>query len=140
MNESVNTGFMERRRKVIEEALGRPSFKDSLRLFLKDIDPGAGPELVRTILGKDVEVPLAVVSSLPSLANLFIRAGLELITQVRSNYPSPMLAGMVAALLRDVDTETLAGLMAGMKELGRDLGPVWQEFEQALEARKKEQS
>jgi hypothetical protein len=139
MNESASTGFPENRKKILEEALGQPSFKDSLRLFLKDIDPEAGPGLVRTILGKDIEVPLAVVSSLPAMANFLIRAAMELVTQVRSKYPAQMLAGMVQALLQDVDRETLASLVTEMKQLGRDLAPAWQEFLQTIEAQEKEQ-
>jgi hypothetical protein len=140
MDERQDMGMIENRRRMVEELLARTTFKDSLRLFLKDIDPEAGPGLIRTIMGKDIEVPLAVVSTLPAIANFLIKAGMELAVQVRSKYPAPMLAGMVEALLQDVDKETLANLITEIGALGRDLAPALKGFTQGLEAQGKEHS
>jgi hypothetical protein len=138
MDERQDMGIIENRRRIVEELLAKPTFKESLRLFLKNIDPDSGPELVRTLLGKDVEVPLAVVSTLPVLANLFIRTARELVVQVRSKYPTPLLASMVESLLQDVDRQTLAGLIEEIRGLGTDLSPALNAFAKAVEAQGKE--
>jgi hypothetical protein len=123
---------------VAEELLTSTTFKDSLRLFLRNIDPGAGPGLVRTLLGKDVEVPLAVMSTLPAVANCLIGIAMELLVQVRGKYPPPLLAGMVESLLEDVDRESLKGLISQMRDLGRDLAPVIDAFSEAIQEQSRE--
>ncbi|HOS97379.1 MAG TPA: hypothetical protein PLR71_01895 [Deltaproteobacteria bacterium] len=133
MDEAANTGLIEGRTRVAEELLASTTFKDSLRMFLRNIDPGAGPGLVRTILGKDTEVPLAVMSSLPAMANCLIGIAMELVVQVRSIYPPPLLAGMVASLLEDVDRRSLACLIHELRDLGRDLAPAFSAFAKAVE-------
>jgi len=133
-------GMIETRRMALEGLLASPTFKESLRLFLKDIDPESGPALIRTLLGKDVEVPLAVVGTIPVLANILIRTAMELVLQVRSKYPAPLLASMADSLLQDVDKETLAGLMKELRGLGRDLAPAWDSFRGSPEAQGKEQA
>jgi hypothetical protein len=135
MEESTNTGMIENRRRIADELLASTSFKDSLRLFLKNIDPEAGPGLVRTLLGKDVEVPMAVLSTLPAIANCLIKVSIELVVQVRSKYPPPLLAGMTQSLLHDVDSETLAGLIKEIRELAKDLAPAFSAFSQSVEVR-----
>ncbi len=133
MDEAANTGLIEGRTRVAEELLASASFKDSLRLFLRNIDPEAGPGLVRTILGKDPEVPLAVTGALPVIANCFIKIAAELVVQVRRTYPPPLLAGMVESLLEDVDRQTLACLIHDLRDLGSDLAPVFGAFAKAVE-------
>ncbi|MGD0821711.1 MAG: hypothetical protein ABSA71_13320 [Desulfomonilia bacterium] len=130
MEENTNTGFIESKSRVLDELLAKTAFKDSLRLFLKSIDPGNSPHLVRTLLGRDIEVPLAVAGALPVLANCFIKAGHELIVQIREKFPPPLLASFVESLLDEIDKETLADLIAEARELKNDLAPlfiaVWQ--------------
>ena len=133
MEENTNTGIIESRSKVMEELLTKTAFKDSLRLFLKNIDPEASPQLVRTLLGTDIEVPLAIVGSLPAIANGFIRAGMELVVQVRGKFPPPLLASFVESLFQDIDKETLAGLIREIKDLGKDLAPVFQAALKAID-------
>ncbi|MGO9146939.1 MAG: hypothetical protein ACLQDF_11280 [Desulfomonilia bacterium] len=125
MEENTNTGLIESRSRVLEELLAKTTFKDSLRLFLKSIDPESSPHLVRTMLGTDIEVPLAVAGALPVLANCFIKAGHELIVQVREKFPPPLLASFVESLLDEIDKETLANLIVEAKELKNDLAPLF---------------
>jgi hypothetical protein len=125
MEETTNTGLIESRSRVLEELFTKTAFKDSLRLFLKSIDPDSSAQLVRTLLGTDIEVPMAVVGALPAIANCFIKAGMELIMQVREKFQPVLLAGFVESLLDEIDKETLAILMAEGRALGNDLAPVF---------------
>ena len=132
MDDIQNTGILEKQIRVTEELLASTVFKDSLRLFLKNINPESGPVLVRTLMGRDVEVPLAVISAMPVVANCLIQIAMELVVQVRK-YPVPMLAGMTESMLRDVDKETLARLIREIRGLGRDMAPVFKAFAQSIE-------
>ena len=125
MEEHVSRGFIETKATILDELLAKTAFKDSLRLFLKNIDPDSCPQLVRTLLGKDIEVPLAFAGALPVLANCFIKAGHELIIQVREKFPPPLLASFVESLLDEIDKETLASLITQARELGSDLSPLF---------------
>ena len=131
-------GMTENRTRMAEELLASTSFKDSLRLFMKNIDPESGPALVRTLMGSDVEVPLAVMSTMPVVANCLIKIAMELVAQVRGTYPAPLLAGMAESLLQDVDRETLAGLIREIRDLGRDLAPAFSAFSRAVEEQSRE--
>lgn len=133
MEEYTNMGMIENRRKVADELLSSTSFKDSMRLFLKNIDPEAGPGFVRTIMGKDVEVPMAVMSTMPAMANCLIKIAFELVVQIRGKYPPPLLAGMMESMLQDIDGRTLACLFKEIRELSEDLAPAFSAFLQAVE-------
>lgn len=135
MERTERIGMTEGRISACRELLSSTTFKDGLRLFLKDIDPGSGPELVRTLMGTDVEVPMALVSTLPVVANTLIGMAMELVLQVRGRYPAPLLAGMAASLLQDVDRDTLASLIREARKLGRDLAPALSAFARAVEER-----
>jgi hypothetical protein len=132
MDDIQNTGILEKQIRVADELLASTTFKDSLRLFLKNINPEAGPVLVRTLMGRDVEVPLAVISAVPVVANCLIQIAMELVVQVRK-YPAPMLTAMTESLLQDVDRETLARLIREIRELGKDMAPVFRAFSESLE-------
>jgi hypothetical protein len=115
MDDIQNTGILEKQIRVADELLASTTFKDSLRLFLKNINPESGPVLVRTLMGRDVEVPLAVISAVPVVANCLI------------------LTAMTESLLQDVDRETLARLIREIRELGKDMAPVFRAFSESLE-------
>lgn len=132
MDARTDTGMIESRTRAAEELLASTAFKDGLRLFLKNIDPDSAPGLVRTLMGTDAEVPLALMSAFPAVANCFVKAAMELLTLLRQ-YPAPMLAGMVEALLKDIDTATLSRLIREARGIGRDLAPVLSAFVQAVE-------
>lgn len=125
MAEQTGTGIIDSNNRILEEVLGKPAFKEGLRLVLMNIDPQNSPRLVRTILGTDVEVPLAIVGALPALANAVILALDELLLQVREKFPPVLLADIVESLLNEIDRETLARVMAGAKDLNELLSPVF---------------
>jgi hypothetical protein len=125
MEERSNMGFIETRSRVLDELLEKTAFKDSLRLFLKNIDPNSCAELVRTLLGKDIEVPLALAGAVPVIANCLIKAGHELIVQVRDKFSPELLASFVESLLDEIDKDTLARLITESRALGSDLAPVF---------------
>ncbi len=125
MEERSNMGYIETRSRILDELLEKTAFKDSLRLFLKNIDPNSCAELVRTLLGKDIEIPLALTGALPVIANCFIRACHELIVQVRDKFSPVLLASLAESLLDEVDKDTLAHLIAESRALGKDLAPVF---------------
>ena len=132
MDNRQDTGILENQTNVAEELLASTSFKDSLRLFLKNIDPESGPALVRTLMGKDVEVPMAVMSAMPLIANCLIKIAMEMVVQIRK-YPAPLLTGMTQSMLQDVDRETLVQLIREIQELGKDMAPVLRAFSESLE-------
>jgi c-di-GMP-related signal transduction protein len=137
MAEQVNRGFFEAQSRIVEEALGKPAFKDSLRLFLKNIDPENSPRLVRAVMGKDIEVPLALLSTLPSLANAFIHALDEIVVQVREKFSPPLLASFMESILDEIDKETLARVITNARALADDLSPSFREIIDVLEDKMK---
>ena len=132
MDNRQDTGILENQTNVAEELLASTSFKDSLRLFLKNIDPESGPALVRTLMGKDVEVPMAVMSAMPLIANCLIKIAMEMVVQIRK-YPAPLLTGMTQSMLQDVDRETLVRLISVVRHLGKYMAPVFSAFSESLE-------
>jgi len=136
--ERQNTrGIIDAQSRILEELLGKTAFKDGLRSLLRNIDPENSPKLIRALMGKDIEVPLAIVSALPAIANCFIRIADELLVEVRGKFPPPLLAGFVASLLDEIDKEALARAVANSRGLAEDLTPVFQAAMKALEEGKK---
>ena len=131
MAEHEGRGIIDAQSRILEELLDKTAFKDGLRQFLRNIDPENSPKLVRTLLGKDIEVTLALMAALPELLNVFILALDELISQVKEKFPPALLNDFVRSLLDDIDQETLARAITGAKELGDQLSPV---FKEALKA------
>jgi hypothetical protein len=82
-----------------------------------------------------VEVPLALMGALPSIANCLIRAIEELIIQVSEKFPPPLLAGFMESLLEEIDKEALARTITNAKGLAEDLTPVFQAAWKAIEER-----
>ena len=138
MTEIEARGIIDSKRRIIEELLEKTAFKDSLRLFLRNIDPENTPQLIRSLLSKDIEVTLALMSSLPALANVVILALDELISQVREKFTPALLNDFVESLLDDIDRESLAHLMKGSKELSDQLSPVFKALWKAVDEQSKE--
>ena len=138
MTEIEARGIIDSKRRIIEELLEKTAFKDSLRLFLRNIDPENTPQLIRSLLSKDIEVTLALMSSLPALANVVILALDELISQVREKFTPALLNDFVESLLDDIDRESLAHLMSGVKELSDQLSPVFKSLWKAVDEQTKE--
>lgn len=125
MEESPSRGFIETKAGVLGELMDKTAFKDGMRLFLKNIDPENSPMLVRTLLARDIEVPLAVVGALPALANAVVKAACELLAQVRGKFPAPLLVSFAESLLADIDKDDLARLLSELNDLARELGPAF---------------
>jgi hypothetical protein len=138
MAEYEGRGIIDSQSRILGELLEKTAFKDGLRHFLRNIDPENSPNLVRTFLGKDIEVALALMRALPALANAVILALDELISQVREKFPPALLAAFVQSLLEDIDRESLARVMKEAKDLGEDLSPVFEAVWKASDEQGKE--
>ncbi|HQJ07671.1 MAG TPA: hypothetical protein PLF54_01625 [Deltaproteobacteria bacterium] len=123
----ANRGIIDAGGRMIGELMEKTAFKDSLRALLQNIDPENGPQLVRTVLEKDIEVPLSIVSSLPGIANTLILMADELIRQVLEKFPPPLLTAFIESLLAEIDREALARVIEGSRQIVRDLSPVFRE-------------
>jgi hypothetical protein len=116
----------------LKELLKKPSIKDDVRAVLKSMDdPDAGRELVRTFLWQDVEFSLGVLSGLPAIANVLIRAFDEILEQVDDKFAPELLHGFVESILAEIDTETLGKAMRKLRPIVENLAPLfkqaWQE-------------
>lgn len=134
MMSQPNRGIIDALSRVLEQILLKPSFKDDLRALIQNIDPENSPRLIKAIMGTDIEVPLSLVSSLPAIANIFIKTTEELIRQVNESFPAPVLQAFTESLLAEVDHVALANAVNGAKRLGRDLSPVFAEALKKLES------
>lgn len=118
-------GIIDSKNRILEDLLGKTAFKDALRQILNNIDPENSPQLVRTLIGKDIEVALSLVAALPSIANALILALDELLHQIKDNFPLQLIADITESLVNEVDTDALARVMDGMSDLNRDLSPIF---------------
>jgi hypothetical protein len=133
MTNQAGRGIVDAGNRVLEQVLAKTCFKDDLRALLMNIDPENAPKFVRTLLGKDVEVPLAIVSALPGLANTLILMADELAAQMNEKFPPPLLQGFAASLLNEIDQQALSRAVSGITQLVRTLMPVIQETRMIFE-------
>jgi len=133
MTSQANRGIIDAGNRVLGQVLAKTSFKDNLRTLLMNIDPENAPALIRTFLGKDVEVPLAIVSALPSVVNAFIAMADEFARQLNEKFPEPLLQGFAASLVNEIDLKTLASAQEGITRLVHILMPVFLEVKTQLE-------
>jgi hypothetical protein len=138
MAEYEGRGIIDSQSRILEALLEKTAFKDGLRHVLQNIDPENSPKLVRALMGKDIEVTLALMAALPALANAVILALDELLSQVRDKFPPALLNDFVQSLLEDVDKETLARVLSGAKDLGDQLSPVFKAAWEVTHKQKKE--
>ena len=138
MAEYTGKGIIDSQSRIIEELLEKTAFKDGLRHILNNIDPENSPQLVRTLLGKDIEVTLAIMSVLPALANALILAIDEMISQIQEKFSPALLADLTQSLLDDIDKVALARIMSGAKDLGDQLSPVFKAALKAVHEQEKE--
>jgi hypothetical protein len=111
----------EKGRGILEELLRTPVFKDIIRAGTRSLSHADASRAVRTLMGQDTEAFLNLVSAVPALANIFIRAFAELGVQLGNQYPPETLAAFLESLLGEVDTGSL-----------RQCGQVWTELLGAL--------
>ena len=138
MAEYKGRGIIDSQSRILEELLEKTAFKDGLRHILRNIDPENSPQLVRTFLGKDIEVTLALMAALPALANAVILGLDELISQIQEKFPPALLTAFTQSLLEDIDKVALARVMSGAKDLGDQLSPVFKAAWKAVHEQEKE--
>ena len=128
-------GLIDAADRSLEELLSRPVFKDSLRSIIKNIDPESARRLVNTIMWKDQEVLLALLGSLPLIANTIITALDELLAQVNQKFPPELLKGFAESILADIDIDKLSSVTSRFQDLKNELSPV---LDKALKGKSKD--
>jgi len=119
-----NRGIIDASNRIISELLKKTTFKENLKAFEQNIDPDNSPELIRTLLWQDVEVPMGLASMLPVIANSFIKAFDEASAQIMDKFPEPLLQGFVRSLADEIDKESLCRLVRNMNILLEQIRPV----------------
>ena len=92
---------------VIKEILATPFVKDLIRSSLKSAACENDPPLVRTLLWEDPEVSLAVLSTLPHLANRCTGALAEAGREIDEKFSPHLLKDYLTAMGNDIDTDRL---------------------------------
>jgi len=128
-------GLIDAADRSLEELLSRPVFKDSLRSIIKNIDPESARRLVNTIMWKDQEVLLALMGSLPLIANTIITALDELLAQMNQKFSPELLKGFTESILADIDIDKLLNVTSRFQELKNELSPV---LDKALKGKSKD--
>jgi hypothetical protein len=90
---------------VIKEILATPFIKDLIRSSLRSAAGENDPPLVRTLLWEDPEVSLAVLSTLPHLANRCIGALDEAGREIDEKFSPDLLKEYLMAVGKDIDTD-----------------------------------
>jgi len=125
MSETIDRGVLDALDRMLASAIGRPAFKDGARILLTNLDPQGAPQLVRTLLWRDVELPLGILGALPHLA--------ELLRQVEGKFSPELLDGFAASLLEDIDKQALAEILTRGQPLVARLAPLieraWEEVQ-----------
>jgi hypothetical protein len=117
---------------LLENLIVSPIFKDDMRAVLRSLDgPDTGRDLVRTFLWQDLEFSLGLLSGLPILANVLIRAFDEALLQVDDKFSPELLGSFVGSLLEDIDKPALARALRRLGPVIENLAPrfrkAWQE-------------
>ncbi len=133
MSETIDRGVLDALDRMLASAIGRPAFKDGARILLTNLDPQGAPQLVRTLLWRDVELPLGILGALPQLANILIGILAELLRQVEGKFSPELLDGFAASLLEDIDKQALAEILTRGQPLVARLAPLieraWEEVQ-----------
>lgn len=104
---------------VLEEILRTPFLKEILRELAAGVDPENGSRTARTLMWTDMETALAVLGTLPALANFYIHALAETGEQLNDKMPPQLLVSFMAALFSDIDTEAAKRGAAAYKKLAQ---------------------
>jgi len=108
---------------VIKEILATPFVKDLIRSSLKSAACENDPPLVRTLLWEDPEVSLAVLSTLPHLANRCIGALNEAGREIDEKFSPDLLKGYLTAMGEDIDTDRV---IACTEIWGKIISNLWE--------------
>ncbi len=117
-------GLIDAANRTLEELLSRPVFKDSLRSMIKNIDPESTRRLVNTIMWKDQEVFLALLGSIPLVANTLITALDELLAQMDQKFTPELLKGFTESILADIDLKKALSVVSRLQDLFKELSPA----------------
>jgi len=138
MDIPTDRGLLDMKSRVLARLMADTAFKDSLRDLLMNIDPENSRKLVRTFMGRDLEVPLALVSALPAVANCLIKAADELITLIHDQFSPELLREFARSLMSGIDRESLLRASAGARRLADELSPVLRDAIGQSETRREE--
>lgn len=131
--EAQTQGLVKLTGAVIERLIESPNFKENIKTVLRNIDPGESPELARTILWKDPELTLAMLSALPVLLNVVIRLIDETLREVNEKFSPELLRGFVQSLADDMDKDAMRRIIQNGTVMFTALAPVfielWREIE-----------
>lgn len=89
---------------VLREILRTPLFKDILKNVLSEVDPQAGPPLVRTLILEDPEVVFSVLGAMPEIVNLAIGMFAATGEELSQTFPPRMLKALLAGTASGIDT------------------------------------
>ncbi len=117
-------GVVDAADRILARLLESPSFKNSVRIFLNNMDPGSAGRLVRTAVWRDMEFSLSCIAASPALFNILINLADEALTQTSEKFPGDMLKGYMEDLLRDIDREALARVREKALAFYEDLSPM----------------
>lgn len=130
-------GVLDGGARILGELLRTPRVVKTARLVLGNLDPGAAPALVRTVLYADSALFLDLVTAAPALANAAVLTTRELCAQLL-DLPEGLLGGLVPRLLSELGAEPLGETTGlALRALGRVLeapGEGFAETGRTLEA------
>jgi len=92
---------------VLQEVLRTPWIKQLLQISVRDVDPAAAAEVVRTVLWEDSGLSLSLMGAAPRFMNWTQEFLLELGRQLDS-FPPMLLRDFLSQMGAELDTERLA--------------------------------
>jgi len=118
MNDDQQRGWVDTGTRVLRVLLRSERFKTNLRIVLRNLDPGAAPELVRTALFAEPQVSLSLLGAAPEVLNTSLSILRELADQL-SRLPPLLVRETLSELAGRVRTKLLGQaveLLLGMVE------------------------
>jgi hypothetical protein len=108
---------------AIKEILATPFIKDLIRSSLKSVARESDLSLIRTLLWEDPEFSLAVLSTLPHLANRCIGTLAEEGREIDEKFSPDLLKGYLMAMGKDIDTDRA---LACVEIWGKIISNLWE--------------
>ncbi|MBU0993316.1 MAG: hypothetical protein KJ737_12555 [Proteobacteria bacterium] len=124
MSSNADKGVIDAVDRILGQLLKKPVFKSSIRTVLNNIDPDSSKRLARTILWEDMEVTMAFVAAIPSLANALILFGDEVLVQVNEKFPQALLNGYMEEIADNIDMDTIGRIKQNASRLFDELSVV----------------
>lgn len=117
---------------VIKEILSTPFVKDLIRSSLKSAAFENDPPLVRTLLWEDPEFSLAVLSTLPHLANRCTGSLAEAGREIDEKFSPSLLKGYLTAMGNDIDTDRIVACAEIWEKIIANLWEASPEFREFI--------